>query len=454
MRPVDLVSLAFANLKRNRVRSAMTLVGVAIGVAALAALLAYGAGLQRTARGEFEALELYNMLRVTSQPNPLGAAGDVAFLPQEPFDLDSLPPPVALTDSLIEVLQGLDGVFAAYPEIVFPVRLKAGGGRAVVASAEAVPMAFGLLPAYRPQAGAFFSGPADSTLLLAPSMARRLGFDPPGSIVGDTLVVSTATLNVRALRRGNPGATFGMLAPPVVYRVYRLRVAGLLPEDGQALSGLFRIVVPLELAKGLRKITFFSTFDLLMRGASTGGYTAVRVHLADPEAYAAVRRALRERGLYVTGFRDQFARLERLFLVLDLALGIIGFIALLVATIGIGNTMMMNVLERTAEIGVMKAVGGDEGDLQRLFLIESATIGLLGGVAGLGAGWGITALLGAFVDRYLHGLGLSGIDVFYLPPWMAGGILALAVVISLAAGFVPARQAARVEPIRALRSVT
>ena len=453
MRLSDLVTLAFANLKRNRVRSAMTLVGVAIGVAALAALLAYGAGLQRTARGEFEALDLYNTLRVTSQPSILGAAGDVAFLPQSSFDPDSLPPPVALTDSLLAVIEGLDGVFAAYPEIVFPVRLKAGR-RAVVATAEAVPQAFGALPAYRPEAGAFFATSADSTLLLAPSMARRLGFDPPESIVGDTILVSSATLNVRALRRGNPGVDFGMFAPPVGYRGYWLRVAGLLPEDGQAISGLFRVILPLELAKGMRKITFFSTLDLLMRGAAAGGYSAVRVHLTDPEAYAAVRRALRERGLYVTAFRDQFARLERLFLVLDLALGIIGVIALLVATIGIANTMMMNVLERTAEIGVMKAVGGDEGDLQRLFLVESAALGLFGGLIGLGLGWGVTALLGAFVDRYLHGLGLSGIDVFYLPPWMAGGILTLAVVISLAAGFVPARKAARVEPIRALRSVT
>ena len=140
-------------------------------------------------------------------------------------------------------------------------------------------------------------------------------------------------------------------------------------------------------------------------------------------------------------------------MILDLALGVIGFIALLVATIGIANTMMMSVLERYREIGLMKAVGGDEGDLQKLFLVESAALGLGGGFAGLLVARGLTGGIQLVVDYYLRRLGVAPIDLFYTPVLMWLAVLALALFVSLLAGLAPARRAARIEPIDALRSV-
>ena len=450
MRPTDLLRLAFANLLRNRTRSGLTLVGVAIGVAALLALVSYGAGLQQNARGEFDALELYNTLRVTSRPNPFGSLGDLAFR-QRPSEDDSLDE-VPLTDSLVQAFQNLDGVLAAYPEVTFPAQIEAGD-RVVIATVEAVPMAFGAIPSYRPETGAFFEASSDSAVLVSPTMARRLGYDgDPAAIVGDSVTLVTATLDLAALQLAARAMSMGMGTLPLREERHRMRVAGLLEEDNQALAGIFRAVVPLERAQAMRKLTFFSTLDLLVRNASAGGYAAVRVQLDDADAYPDVRAAIEEVGVFATGFRDQFQQLERLFLVMDLALGIVGFIALLVATIGIANTMMMNVMERTREIGVMKAVGGDEGDLQRLFVMESVTLGAVGGVLGLVAGWALTRLIGYGVNAYLYSKGLPRLDVFHATPLMALAILAIAVGVSLVAGFAPARKAARVEPMEALRS--
>lgn len=450
MRSADFFRLALDNLLRNRSRSLMTLVGVMIGVAALLALLAYGAGLQRNARGEFQALELYNTLRVTSRPNPFTSLGAVAYRTEE--DLPDDRPEVPLTDSFLAVLNDLDGVLAAYPEVTFPVQIEALD-RKVVATAEAVPMAFGTLPAYRPSAGTFFTAATDSAVLVAPSMARRLGFEPAEAIVGRTITVNTATLDLRALQAAARAFSMGLGTLPIRQRPHPMRVAGLLPEADQRLSGFFRVILPLERARTMQKITFFSTLDLLLRRSSSDGYAAVRVQLTDVDAYQPVRRAIEARGVYVTSFREQFSQLERLFLIMDLALGIIGFIALLVATIGIANTMLMNVLERYREIGIMKALGGDEVDLQKLFLVESLTVGLVGGVLGLLFGWLVTGLLQLGIDYYLQRLGIPHLDIFHTPPAMALGILVVAALVSLAAGVLPARKAARIEPLQALRSV-
>jgi putative ABC transport system permease protein len=165
-----------------------------------------------------------------------------------------------------------------------------------------------------------------------------------------------------------------------------------------------------------------------------------------------VQGAIEQMGVYTTSFREQFDRLETLFLVLDLALGVIGTIALLVAVLGIANTVMMNVRERTREIGIMMAVGGDARDLQRLFVVESAGLGALGGAAGL-AGGGLLAIgLDWSVNLYLDSLGVPSVTVLHLSPWVALSIWIGAVLVSLLAGLVPARRAARIEPAEALRT--
>jgi putative ABC transport system permease protein len=447
----DLYRLASGNLLRNRTRSAMTLVGVAIGVAALYALLSYGSGLQRVADDEFATLELYNTLRVTSTPNPIESFADVSARTLDPARMDTVDL-VPLTDSVLAAVEALPGVLAAYPEITFPVRVR-HDGREVFAGAEAIPMSFETIPAYRPAVGSFFETPADTAMLIPRSMAERLGFEPAESAVGESITVLTATLDYAKLQRALFSFGTGLRTLPIKEERHALRVAGLLPEEGQALTGFVRLLVPLDLAASLQKVTFFSTLDLVSRGPDLGGYTAARVQLRSEDDYGAVKSAIEAEGLFATGFREQFAQLDRLFAILNGTLAIVGLIALIVATIGIANTMMMNVMERTREIGVMKAIGGEDADVQRLFVMESLLLGVAGGVLGLAFGWLVTEGLSAGVVAYLDRIGVPPLDVFHTPPLLIAGIVAVTLVVSVLAGFAPARRAARVEPIAALRHV-
>jgi putative ABC transport system permease protein len=452
MRLTDLLKMAFANLRRNRTRSVLTLVGVMTGAAALLALLSYGSGVQRAVRGEFNALRLYNTLRVTSSPSALDKLGGLAFRPDS-TQRDTARTP--LTDSLLTQIRRLDGVMAAYPEIGFPVQIQHGTGsrtRAVVANAEAIPMRFHRLKAYRPARGAFFDSTGARALLASPSMARRLGYENPGNAIGDTVTLTTATLDLDGIGAAATMLQRGLSGLPIEKKNHPMRVAGLLSEEKAALSGFSRVLVPLGTAREMQKVTFFSTLDLLLNQGANDGYQAARVQLADADRHAEVRSQIKERGLYATSFREQFDRLERLFLITDLALTVVGLIALLVATVGIANTTAMNVRERFSEIGVMKAVGGAEGDLQRLFVLEGGLLGLAGGLAGLLLGWLVTLGLDALVGYFLFQRGLPAISVFYTPWYVAAGILAVTLTVSLAAAFFPARRAARVEPLEALSS--
>lgn len=450
MRFSDLLRLAWKNLWRNRTRSMLTGVGVAIGVSALLTLLAYGSGLEQNAQREFDALKLHNTLRVTSHPIP-----SMTRPRPQASSVDSLRAPgerVPLTDSLVRSIETLDGVLAAYPEMQFPAKLERDG-RSLVVTAEGIPPAFRELPSYQPLHGRFFDAADEAAVLISPSMATRLGYPSPEAAVGDTVDLVTASINFHKLRSAAELFSDGLRTLPMGQRPYAVRIAGVLDDSQQPVSGLLRVLLPLDYGRDLSKVPFFSTFDLLFRHANTQeGYSAVRVHLEEETAHASVRRELEHMGLYATSFREQFNRLETLFLILDLALGVIGTIALVVAVLGIANTMLMNVRERTREIGIMMAVGGDARDLQRLFVVESAALGALGGAAGLAAGGLLVTGLDWGVNLYLQSLGVPPVTVLDTSLLAALAIWAGAVLVSLLAGIVPARRAARIEPAEALRT--
>jgi ABC-type antimicrobial peptide transport system permease subunit len=137
---------------------------------------------------------------------------------------------------------------------------------------------------------------------------------------------------------------------------------------------------------------------------------------------------------------------------LQALLGSVGALALLVAALGVANTMMMAIYERTREIGVLKALGASAGEIRRLFTVEAGMIGLIGGFFGLIIG----TLLGRLVDwiahRYLISEGVTGVGLLSVVPWwLALGALIFAALIGIVAGLYPAARAARLDPVNALR---
>jgi ABC-type antimicrobial peptide transport system permease subunit len=139
-------------------------------------------------------------------------------------------------------------------------------------------------------------------------------------------------------------------------------------------------------------------------------------------------------------------------IIVQTMLASVGGLALLVASIGIANTMIMAVYERTKEIGILKAVGAAPGQIRLLFVVEASMIGLLGGVIGTVLGWLLGRGLNWLILRILEWQDMPMQGTFFVVAWwLVAAALAFATLVGLLAGLYPAARAARLQPLDALR---
>ena len=135
---------------------------------------------------------------------------------------------------------------------------------------------------------------------------------------------------------------------------------------------------------------------------------SLSVRVKSPDRVKSVQDAIRKMGFNTYSILDATRSLRRFFAVFDLFFGIFGSLALAVAALGILNTLVMAILERRREIGIIKAIGASDGDVKKLFLAEAAVMGLLGGMLGVALGWVMSRLINAGANLYLHRRNLLG----------------------------------------------
>jgi putative ABC transport system permease protein len=166
---------------------------------------------------------------------------------------------------------------------------------------------------------------------------------------------------------------------------------------------------------------------------------------------AAVEDAVKTLGFNAFSIVDANKSISQFFKVLDVFLGIFGSLALAVASIGIVNTLVMAVLERRREIGIMKAVGASDADVRGLFFAEAGGMGLVGGVAGVALGWAIGRVINLGTNIYLARQHFPPAQIWSVPAWLILFAIAFSVGVSLLSGLYPAGRAARLDPVQALR---
>src|SRR5437764_9486493 len=175
------------------------------------------------------------------------------------------------------------------------------------------------------------------------------------------------------------------------------------------------------------------------------------VRVTKSKEIAGVEDAIKKEGFSTFSIVDASKGIARFFTFLDLFLGIFGSLALAVASLGIVNTLVMAILERRREIGIMKAIGASDGDVQKIFFCEAGSMGLLGGALGVSLGWMIGRIINFGTNVYLQRQDVKPENFWYVPWWLVAAALAFSILVSLLAGLYPAARAARLDPVKALR---
>jgi putative ABC transport system permease protein len=515
MRFADLLRLALSALFQQKVRSVLTTLGVVFGTFVLVVSVAVGRGVQDTVIREYS--RFGDLRKVQVNPDwPSGEKGvpekelridgKMSDTKRERLRQEAarrwrfshrLTPEVKLTAERVAELGRMEHVVSAVPTSLWNARALLGSRREPATVMAAPPSNAHLRG--RVVAGAFFPPSGGGGVLVSEYLLYRLGMrddDDVERAVGRPLRLEFPT-------RASPLSLVSLLGPnpppvttadePLLQKVVQqlpeaLKKMDLTPEDREKLTKLLtrrpdqlrktdgtpvmgEYVLCGVLRSGEDK-TVRNHWDRLYDGADVvlpaaaaedlfgrfpsvqaNGFSGVVLEVDDVAHVKEVCLRVRDKGLHASALMELIEAEQFMYLLIFAGMTVVAAVSLLVAALGITNTMLMSVLERVREIGIMKAVGARDGHVQWVFVVEGALIGLLGGLLGLLLGWVVSFPADAWVRSLLAGrtpIKLEG-SVFTYPAWLVAGAPAFACLVTTLAAVYPARRAARVDPVTALR---
>src|ERR1700688_188962 len=448
MKARDLTDLALRNLREALFRNALTTLGVAVGVASLVAMLSLGVGLQELASKRLSQSGLFDTILVTPKNSFRGAGR-----PQR--EKQPCQPVRVLDEDARKEIERLPNVVEVYPQIRFftEVRFNYKPFATVVAG---MPESSKNSCSFDGMKGHFFSSPAADEAILQIEFAKELS-ENTDSLIGQELLLRYAER--QALPANGNGSADHTAEPSggfsVVPKELRLKIIGVVetePAAGYGGFGNARLLIPLETAATLRAAQVNDLRDIVRDSAANKTtYASLSVRAKSPSQVEAVEASIKNLGFNAFSLLDASKSLRTFFSVFDSLLGIFGALALAVATLGIVNTLVMAILERRREIGVLKALGAADSDIRKLFFVEAGVMGLIGGLLGVGLGGLIGFGMNFATNVYLRRQALPPLKVSSVPWWMVAAAIAFSIAVSLAAGLYPASRAARLNPVEALR---
>jgi ABC-type antimicrobial peptide transport system permease subunit len=419
MRFSDMFRTSLNNLLRHKARTALTTIGVLVGILTIVTMVSLGIGVQNEMKQAFDSVGL-ETLRLYPVTEDVGA-----------YDLFGLAPRTKLlTPELLQQVQARDDVIEAIPYLSLPrgmqmtirldgqeVRANPGGPRPA-----SIPGPFETPP--QTLAGAENPPEEGGGVIVGEGILDRLGYS--GEVLPDLVGREIEVV---------------LYAPRGETETFRFQIAGITERQWGNLT--------LATSDRLAILEWWYNDPEYL---DHRGYDEIFVRAESLNDAVQLVDWLDGLGYQVESLKTILDMANRGMIILQTMLGSVGAVALLVASIGIANTMIMAVYERTKEIGILKAVGAAPGQIRGLFVIEASLIGLLGGILGVILGW----LLGRFLNWLIleilrwQEMPMQG-TFFVLSWWLVLAALAFATLVGLLAGLYPAARAARLAPLDALR---
>lgn len=468
MRWIDILAAAFNNLRRRKLRSALTMLGVVIGTAAIVVTISLGYGAEKTQLAALEANTDLRLIQV--YPSYSGYDSDSGSTTGNRI--------TTINDGIIRRIRSIQGVSAVTP-IVY---LYAGVNFSLAVGKRVNPniMLMGVLPSdfakmAELKSGRFFSS-TTGTMEFIMSEIMMMEFQNPKSPdesvdiydlwqSGEPLplprvnwLVEPFTLTMSWEESREDSADVDA-EPAVKTKDYKARMVGILPADFDDMSYGYSTVVNLYWLKKLHKENrqLFKEMSV----DSLDKYDNVNVLAADVDSVQDVVKELLDMGVMTYSVMDWINSIRQQIQTMQAFLGFIGAISLLVAALSIANTMMMSIYERTREIGVMKVLGCKLGNIRVMFLSEAAYIGVIGGALGLAASYLLSYALNNVdaLRQLASSIMQSGYmfeseesTVSIIPPALSLGTWLFVVFISVGSGFYPAQRATRLSSLAAIRT--
>src|SRR4030066_698483 len=435
----DLISLITDNLGRRKARVALTAVGVIIGTAAVVVLVSLAIGLQKNAPqqlygiGDLTQIQVYpnyeQVMEVYVSSGPGGGKG----IPSAQ---------TLITDETIAQLSSIPGVTSVIPRdyiqgaaILKYNRLEAYSGIIGIGAEDLSYLGVDL------QGGELTLNPGAAVI---GSMIPNTFYDPqwrPGQATPTPPDLLGQTIKLILIKYDQEGNEIRKSVP--------LKIVGIFQESkGEADYSVYM---------SLNDITTYNEWMMGRRiNRNRDGYNQVVVNVENVDQVLDISDQITQLGYQAYTPQSYVQGINSFFLILQVIFGGVGAVALIVAAIGIANTMAMAILERTREIGLMKAVGATNRDGLTVFLGEASGIGFLGGLGGVLLGWSAGQVINVLALSYLAGQsaqqgGPPPSTAVYTPLWLPVFALLFATLIGLLSGLYPALRAATMVPVTALK---
>ncbi len=483
----DLIDLSAGNLWRKKLRAVLTVSGVIIAIATLVAMLSFAAG---------------NHRYVTESYSELGLLTQMNVYPQLDNANTDTTKTVPLDKKAIEMLSEIPGVKLVYPFVDLNVTAALADtqfttkARVLPDNAMETPLFSTIL------SGLTFSNENAREAIVTWEFAEKAGYAHFDSLIGLQLVISTKAASLDSALAGVFGGSGFRFDGPMAdmdpdslsdpgYRSRALQrelnararsffdglmkhqmtiadtltIVAVAPELENYQFRTAPVFIPEATARRLTSagiglgsdptelLAAMQTGELFRTGGAADSRTYPRVTMElEPTASAvAVKDSVVALGFRGFSFAEQFDDIQKFFVYYYLGMSVIGLIALVTASLGIVNTMVMSITERRKEIGILKALGADEREIRQIFLAESGAIGFVGSAVGILTGWLATRLVAVIAKVIMQRNEMPIFDPFTLPVWLIFVALAFGMLVSLLAGAYPSGRAARVDPVEALR---
>ncbi len=457
MRFLDLLGMSINNLRRRKLRTALTVLGVVIGTASVVVMVSLGIGLNGLMMEMYSSYGSMTSIEVYSGGGRYYAVSDSGSSGSEEEQY--------ITDDTIEQFKRLEHVKTASPVLQTDIILKQGLYEAGVniegvsrEYLEDIPLGEGELPDPGSDELKFIYG--NGIIRWFSNSKTGEGFwetgeMPPVDYMNKPMFVifDTSAYYQSRYPSGSDGGT--TVKPP---KKYMIEAAGVVEGGIDDYNNYtYSVYAEIEALKAQLK-RIYRKNPIPGQPTNKKGkpypyfiYNRAVVFADDTANVTAVQQMITDMGFQANSQMEWIEQSQQTYDIIQLVLGGIGAVSLFVAAIGIANTMMMSIYERTKEIGVIKVLGCDLRNIRNMFLLESGFIGFIGGTIGVVISYGLGFIMNNFLGIAQAMTGMAG-DISRIPVWLSGAAIVFAIFVGMAAGFFPSLRAMHLSPLAAIRN--